>query len=678
MQHLRRPLLILIVVWGVITCLPWGAPSLEFDADSAWQFQLAQTWRSDAVFGRDVVWTYGPWGFALLRQAHPNTFWWMITVRCALVLAAMAGTFAVIRRSTKNPWAPLLVLFLGVCSLSLTDNTDYLGFLTAVLAAVLGVDLVADALKRRETGNASAANAAGASPSRYAMVCLHALAACGGLYAVAKFTFFPVFSMIFTALAIVAARVDRRVASVAGTYIVSALLLWLAAGQPLSALPDYLLTSLEVSRAFTEGMGAPMLLSHALLFAGVLITSFAMHAASLRESLRRASAWICLAAFAGVIFVIFKSACVRHQGANCFMILVALPVIVCARPFATGSRVFRCVAIATVIVGAITAELVAKQRLERSAFGILTMNLVSPARPVRAVWVALTDPGSISRRNDEAIKRLRSHFPSDVSVSGGVDIFPYENPVPTAIGFDYRPRPVLQSYQACSVKLNAIDAAYFESSRAPDWVLYRIPTSNGEPALIDARFPTLEEPLVLESLLRNYTRVSVFPPAYTVLRRSPGAREIVASTPSRESVRLGDWLDLPDGLSSQRVRCRIAFTHSGTGKLVGVLWHYPVMKLHVKLMDGSVREFRLTQELAAYGFILSPLPRSAEDLFGLVGDNWTAGREARRVKAIRVSPANDKADAWAFDSEVRVECEALQFIGRGVPQTSPAAKPAER
>ena len=662
---LRRMFLGSVLAWAIMSCVPWGAPALSDDLDSAWQFYLSELWGTPVVYGRDVVWTYGPWGFALFRQIHPKTFWLMIAIRSVLIVVALLGVHRLLLRKMANPWWPAILTFVAVNTLALTDNIDYLGFLMATAFLLLGLDVHVRAW--REVTAVRTAGDDEAPMDRATEWLLHLLAASLAFLAVAKFTMLPVSAILVSAISLGAWRGSRRLAWVAATYVVAILSLWLAAGQPIGAFLDYASNSAEIARSFTEGLGAPMRLSLMLLFAGVLLGSWGLQAWVLRRCITKFHVWSCLIAFGLLLFAVFKAACVRHQGGNCPFFLLACPGLVALGTLTERRRLIRALAIALVAVGAVGADLMARERLDLSAARIFTMRLAQAQSVVTSVWTAISDPDSIRRRHASALEEYGKRVES-ARITGSVDIYPYDNFVPSAKGWLYQHRPIIQSYQACSIKLNKIDAAFFKRSDAPEWVLYRLAT-------IDERFPTIDEPLMLDVLLQDYTPQNIVRPNYTQLRHTPGARTMELSAPARLETRLGEWVTLPPQWAEQRLRCSINFDHSLAGKAAGFLWQYPQVRLQVRYVNGQVGEYRLPQELARAGFILSPVPQTSVELFSLVDDAWRLAMNDRRVTAMRVVPTRGNEDEWAFAPQVSVQLQAFRFVPGATSQPA-ASQPA--
>lgn len=115
-----------------------------------------------------------------------------------------------------------------------------------------------------------------------------------------------------------------------------------------------------------------------------------------------------------------------------------------------------------------------------------------------------------------------------------VDILPWETTFVLYNGFNYKPRPVFQSYQAYTPILDSLNAAFYQSAHAPDYLLF----SN---CTIDNRNPFWEETRTKLTILKNYdikdrilldnsihvSFVSMENPAELYLfKRNPGVRNL--------------------------------------------------------------------------------------------------------------------------------------------------------
>src|SRR5215471_6945167 len=83
--------------------------------DSSWQVALTNAFLDGAQFGRDFVFTYGPWGFVSEPRGDPRIYPWLVATRL-LIAAAFAsgvGLVAIARipvRSARLVWIGAVLL----------------------------------------------------------------------------------------------------------------------------------------------------------------------------------------------------------------------------------------------------------------------------------------------------------------------------------------------------------------------------------------------------------------------------------------------------------------------------------------------------------------------------------------------------------------------------------------
>src|SRR5690349_2775548 len=73
------------VLYALTTLGHWNA-TLPQGTDSTWLRQLHELFRTDAIFGRDVIWTFGPYGF-LYAFTTPATAMYVLIGRAFLAIS---------------------------------------------------------------------------------------------------------------------------------------------------------------------------------------------------------------------------------------------------------------------------------------------------------------------------------------------------------------------------------------------------------------------------------------------------------------------------------------------------------------------------------------------------------------------------------------------------------------
>jgi len=118
-----------------------------------------------------------------------------------------------------------------------------------------------------------------------------------------------------------------------------------------------------------------------------------------------------------------------------------------------------------------------------------------------ANFTVLTQPDRYLRDRTEAFRaeQKRDQLPRTRATIGraAADIFGQGQAVGLFNDFNYRPRPVFQSYAAYSRSLMELNGQFYLSKDAPEYVLFNLHA-------LDGRYPPLEDAFVLRELLINY------------------------------------------------------------------------------------------------------------------------------------------------------------------------------
>src|SRR5262249_29679991 len=137
----------------------------------------------------------------------------------------------------------------------------------------------------------------------------------------------------------------------------------------------------------------------------------------------------------------------------------------------------------------------------------------------------------------DAAKAIRDANPIPVT-TGSVDVYPFKLSVPIAYGLLYNPRPVFQSYSACTPLLAQMNAAHLRSPRGPHSILFDVQA-------IDNRLPALEDGLSWPLLLTQYNLTDASG-AFLLLQRAARPRAFQLEPLAHLTVGLGSPIAVPD------------------------------------------------------------------------------------------------------------------------------------
>jgi hypothetical protein len=585
--------------------LPPPAP-IEPGLDQSYFALLAELFLRGAQFGRDVIFTMGPWGFLQQPRGNPDIFAWALIGRSILALGTSVAAGSLAARHISSPairggWLLVFLVF--------ADPAFVLPFL--LFAASIAQD-------------------DGKEDWRY----LFLVPACG-LAANIKFTALILVGSLTLLLLLDCVAFQRRFPWTPIGLVLSFLGFDLLAKQRLDVLADYLRTGASITSSYSSVFSIPgsfLDLAFGVLFCGVITLTWT-------AALLRAHQWklLPLSSWTFVYFFLsFKYAFVRsdqyHLLGGIFdmaipaalVLLILLPGFLRTSPASAGSSNRETawsglaspwrLAPALAIAGAILV------------FGrYLPETYRIPAAMERFRRIPLTFDAARRKEVYRAeIDQLRRRHPQ-ARLDGTVSLFGYQLYVLPLWNRNILTLPLLQTMEAQNRELTSIDAKFLTGHNAPDHVLFSADT-------VDKHFPAMEDSLAWLSLLSHYEPLGLSGD-FLDLRRAAEPVVIERDELLDSNLAFDQQLALPD---EAPLWAQVEVNFNSLGRLAGLLLKLPAIKMIVD--NGSaVRDYRVLPENAAAGFLLSPLVENADEFELMYRGQVRAGTQPRRI-SFRISP----------------------------------------
>ena len=511
---------------------------------------------SSTVFGRDVIYTYGPLGWLLAAEQVNDhlllacLFWIAMYACVSSLVVACSVCFATGARR-------IVALLCSLCVLWLVDVERLLpsfGFLLAVIAYQL-------------------------PRHRLAILLFGSLLA--ALALVTKFSGGVTCGVTFVGSAMLPfgrSCVARLLALAAG-FGATLAAMWLLIYGSLSGSVDYFLRSMQIASGYTASMAAGR------VDEGLLLGMFALAIAAvfvLGGTLRgqRAHAVLVLV---GPMFIAWKHAVVRFDThilglavTSLFLgltwLLTSLIIGVSARSFALRVGVL---VLLGVLLNHAMAPLVGRTQLELAARIGRAENPPTPLPfyiPLMSCRAGHADSEGVFALAALAIDwrgcndRMRTAGASNVAPfrlpdsaraaigTGSVDFYSME--------LDYRSKPVFQHFNAFTPELDRWNAEFFRLDSGPQFLICH--ASLGM-ASIDRRHLLFDDPIAQLAILDHYlgddpSRIAS--PASVLLRRADTLRFGAAVRVSEQTVRIGEVIPVPTTVAEGILRARIELAGS--------------------------------------------------------------------------------------------------------------------
>jgi len=608
------------------------APQKHFGIiDDSWMQVLHTAFQQQWQFGRDIVFTFGPWGF-LYGGFDPATSIVSIIVWAALALIfGWAGwSFAVHLFGNEMIAWFWLMFFTAASTITISLNMDVR--LTAFVVLLLLLHFFVE--------------------DKPWSVIQVVLTISLGLLSLIKFSELVLAIVAVLAIAVNTVLRYRRFPWVSLVFGGSVLFFWMLAGQHLSSLTPFFSSSWRMTSSYTEAMmqtrASEIHDVSIFVVAAILLCALMGVAAWVRH---RYFGIIPLAAFCFILFTAFKYGYVRHDGhevtAVSQLLLMSLVCLSLLWPMAWKNGVPGLMANFLPIVGIwffASATFVRYSQAGLTATFARTFGSHDFFAPIEL----FREKKDRVEAHQRFFRDFRYKFPLP-TVKGSVDVYPWNQATVLAHGLDYRPRPVIQSYSAQTPEFAELNAAYLRRDRAPENIFFEVKT-------IDDRFPSCDDGPSWPELLTRYEARERIGNFLRLQRRAKSSGYKMIALEKR-SFEFGTTLNLPS-TDAGPIWAEIDITKSVIGQIASFLFKPPVLWMTTTLKNGRSHQFRIVPAMTRGGFLISPLVESTEAFSLLSARNPGIALADREVASISL-PAVTKSVTRCYQSPIRLRLYRL-------------------
>jgi hypothetical protein len=577
-----------VAVWLALAALPGLPGPMRAGLDPSWVLGMSMAHTQGLTYGKDIIWTYGPLGYLMFPSpgnAGTDPMYLVLAYKLGIyllwVLALVRLSFAA--ASGLRLWVVALVGFAAI----LDPLGDYLPL--AVFAWSLLI--VLDRSRWRRVDLAILAFLAALE----FMVKINAGVEAGCLFA-------SVLIVVYFQEAPFSRAGKWQIAGVALLLPFFVVLLYTAATGGVASLAAYIRNSLDMAFGYSEAMSlngpyAQVLLaivSMAVLFLGLPLVE---------RSIRNLAAAF-LPAFVYAFFA-FKAGMVRQDGhaANfqLHLALAALFLLVMVRRrlsvyftlgFQAACLFFSHAYISEAWPG--TDTVVVSRLTLHGNFSTL-QGFMHWSR----TWAGLEQQG----RQNLLPLRVRPEF--DAAIGGkSVESLPWNVAQVRANGWNWRPRPVFQTYAAYTPALDRINAEHLKTGRAADFTIVTWED-------VDGRHPFVDAPFSWQEQLNLYQTVATNSEMLLLGRRSTARFQGI----DQLGFETDGWdreIRVPQSPDPMMVSAQIA--RSFSGRLRSLLFRSNPLFIEVTRRSGKSERYRALRANFADGVIMNELPASLGDL----------------------------------------------------------------
>ncbi len=573
----------------------------ESSSDMSWMMAMNQAVAQHLVFGRDIVFTFGPYASVYSEVFHPATDRLMLSGSLLLGL----GCFALLWLLGRGAKSYAVVLFAFILAAIVNSRDALLLSYPLLLSLVVsGLVLPEDHPMRLRQG-------------RIPEAVLALLFAPLGLLCVVKVSLLPVCGITSALCGLLLWHRGRKVLALAGPGVAAAamMLLWAAAGQPVSAIPQYIARAIPMITGYTEAMA---LQGNAWEWIAYVLSAVILIAVLGVDRSPRISRMFLILSYAMFLFLAFKIGFVRHNPWHnvtaSSSILIAASLMVFAVPLRR--------ALPALVLAGLACALISEGSIQNAAQNASLNLRVAVERAFAGVGKRFT-PQALQRDYDRHLASIQTQFPID-HIDGTTDFYSMNQSWLFAARDRWAPRPVLQSYSAYTPELAALNLQYLNSPQAPDNIIFRV-----EP--IDNRLPSLEDGPSWPAILENYSLLKLGSQV-AYLQKHAGTAQPPHFMPidlNRTTYRFGEQVPVPEAPGAIFAKLDIRATLPG--RALSLAYKPPQLQITLRLRSGEELKLRAVSSMMKSEFLLSPLVKNTEEFARLVSGKMEslAGNEVR-------------------------------------------------
>jgi hypothetical protein len=438
------------------------------------------------------------------------------------------------------------------------------------------------------------------------------------------------FSLLVLACATAGCLLQRRFLRASGALLIflgAFCTAWFFSGQTFATLPDFLTTAQEVTSGYSNTMSwdcPPLILTLGLAVGLLLLSQLCF----LGWRNRRPSIWLVVSVLAAGLFLSWKLGFSRADAHTmeffyyASLMAFAFPAFFERAHNPLPARIHWTVAWGVLVLSgsAISAQdghagstLIS---ILESRFPARLKTLLHPSAEAAGLRAA-----DLQRAQEFALPRIRGTVGR-----ARIDVFGYEQAIALLNGLNYTPSPSVQTYCDYTPALAQLNAAFYRSDRAPEYVIFKLQR-------IDNRLAAVDYAEVLVRLAQDYEPL-FSEGGYLLLKRQQRAKGPLAAEllPLREGrTRIGENISVPGGVTW----CELTMEETLLGKIISFFYHSPEVRMDIATADGATATRRFLPTLGRHGFLLNPLLNSESDFVALAAGQQQGSSTVQAIKIVQ-------------------------------------------
>jgi hypothetical protein len=212
-----------------------------------------------------------------------------------------------------------------------------------------------------------------------------------------------------------------------------------------------------------------------------------------------------------------------------------------------------------------------------------------------------------------------------------IDVVPWEFSYIYVNDLNYDPRPTIQSITAFDSYLDNKNYEKYMSETAPEFILFSVNS-------IDNRHPFFDESKTTLAILARYELISHVDDNL-LLKKLKHPREITEKASDKRVAKLGQFITLEETNDLQYMRANIEY--SLLGSIIRILFQPPRLNVTIKFDDGEERTYRAVKPMVNGEVMINKFVESTDEANSFFKHE---GKKSRNVEKIKF----DSPQKWGF------------------------------
>lgn len=578
---------ILIGIFLFLTCIAVFVPlnpQLPQDGlDPSWAFTLNEAVSQKWVFGKDVIFTFGPYASIWHKTYHPGID--KLMLGGSLFLSAFyAGLLFLFFKKTKVKWAFVYTIFIAAIVYFIDPLLSSYPFILGLL--VYRTILPQDHPDKIELND----KLRKIFPLFFSPL---------GLILLIKGSTLPLCAAagFFSFLLFWRAKEKKLAYTAALAATTSCIIFWALSGQPIFAIFYYFLNIFRIASNYTEAMAIPGDPQEILLF--TIASLFILFSAFTTKNVRLVNKLLLILFVFFFLFVVFKAGFVRHDG----HVAVATPFLLLVATLLMNLNLNKSMLTVSILFSIVTWVQIDNNHFKTNPKTIINHAFKTYSNFYKGIKLRTSSRNKLKMAYDKRLCKIQKKQPIH-RLEGSTDIYSFQQSYLLSSANSFSFRPIFQSYSAYSPELIKLNEMFLRNEKAPENILFRIEA-------LDARFPALEEGLSWPTILQNYFAVS-FEGGYIYFKkRKTNQKQCIVHKIEKQKTQLNKEKELPD--VKEGLYAEIEIEKRLLGKLISFFYKPSDLIIRITLSDGAIRDYRFISTMGKTKFLISPLVENTED-----------------------------------------------------------------